>query len=102
MGGQGFRVPGHPLARPGCAAHTPASGGPSGDASPFLAPLDLPPRKPARVTGRGSMPDRIWGGSNLAAGSDSESGSSLPWTRLRDIAEPIVAEAWRRAGRNDE
>ena len=48
------------------------------------------------------VPDRIWGGSNLAAGSDSESGSSLPWTRLRDIAEPIVAEAWRRAGRNEE
>jgi hypothetical protein len=44
------------------------------------------------------VPDRIWGGSNLAAGSDSEFGSSLPWTRLRDIAEAIVAEAWRRAG----
>lgn len=37
---------------------------------------------------------RIWGGSNLAAGSDSELGSSLHWTRLRDIAEPIVREAW--------
>jgi hypothetical protein len=36
----------------------------------------------------------IWGGSNLAAGSDSEIGSSLPWTRLRDIAEPIVREAF--------
>ena len=36
----------------------------------------------------------IWGGSNLAAGSDSEIGSSLPWTQLRDIAEPIVREAY--------
>ena len=35
----------------------------------------------------------IWGGSNLAAGSDSEFGSSLHWTRLRDIAEPIVRAA---------
>ena len=38
---------------------------------------------------------RIWGGSNMAAGSDSELGSSLHWTRLRDIAEPIVEAAWR-------
>ncbi|MEK7409047.1 MAG: hypothetical protein AAB225_28625 [Acidobacteriota bacterium] len=37
---------------------------------------------------------RIWGGSNLAAGSDSELGSSLCWERLRDIAEPIVREAY--------
>jgi len=45
------------------------------------------------------MPDaKIWGGSNLAAGSDSELGSSLDWTALRDIAEPIVAEAWRLSG----
>ena len=36
----------------------------------------------------------IWGGSNLAAGSDSELGSSLEWTQLRDIAEPIVGQAW--------
>ena len=36
---------------------------------------------------------KMWGGSNLAAGSDSECGSSLHWTRLRDIAEPIVREA---------
>jgi hypothetical protein len=34
----------------------------------------------------------IWGGSDLAAGSDSVLGSSLHWTRLRDIAEPIIAE----------
>jgi hypothetical protein len=40
---------------------------------------------------------RIWGGSNLAAGSDSELGSSLHWTRLRDIAEPIVREAFLAA-----
>jgi hypothetical protein len=40
---------------------------------------------------------RIWGGSNLAAGSDSELGSSLHWTRLRDIAEPIVREAYLAA-----
>ncbi len=39
--------------------------------------------------------ERIWGGSNMAAGSDSEMGSSLAWTRLRDIAEPIVEAAWR-------
>ena len=42
------------------------------------------------------MPEaKIWGGSNLADGSDSELGSGLRWTALRDIAEPIVAEAWR-------
>jgi len=40
---------------------------------------------------------QIWGGSNLAAGSDSDLGSSLHWTRLRDIAEPIVREACLRA-----
>ncbi len=39
---------------------------------------------------------KLWGGSNLAAGSDSELGSSLHWTRLRDIAEPIVREAFLR------
>lgn len=38
---------------------------------------------------------RIWGGSSLAAGSDSELGSSLDWTRLRDIAEAMVDEASR-------
>ena len=43
------------------------------------------------------QPDvRIWGGSNLAAGSDSEIGSSLSWTALRDIAEPIVKAAFKR------
>ena len=43
------------------------------------------------------QPDaRIWGGSNLAAGSDSELGSSLEWTQLRDIAEAVVEEAARR------
>jgi len=31
----------------------------------------------------------------MAAGSDSELGSSLYWTRLRYIAEPIVQTAWR-------
>ena len=41
------------------------------------------------------LPDQqIWGGSGLAAGSDSELGSSLHWTKLRDIAEPIVREAY--------
>lgn len=41
------------------------------------------------------LPDtKIWGGSGLAAGSDSELGSSLHWTKLRDIAEPIVREAY--------
>jgi hypothetical protein len=40
------------------------------------------------------LPDaKIWGGSNLAAGSDSELGSSLHWTRLREIAEPVVQAA---------
>jgi hypothetical protein len=34
----------------------------------------------------------------MAGGSDSELGSSLHWTRLREIAEPIVAEARRTAG----
>jgi hypothetical protein len=42
---------------------------------------------------------RIWGGSNMAAGSDSELGSSLHWTRLRDIAELIVQEALRATAR---
>lgn len=37
---------------------------------------------------------KVWGGSNMAAGSDSEMGSSLHWTKLRDIAEPIVREAY--------
>ncbi len=37
--------------------------------------------------------EKIWGGSNLAAGSDSELGSSLDWKRLREIAEPIVRAA---------
>jgi len=40
---------------------------------------------------------KIWGGSNLAAGSDSELGSSLHWTKLRDIAEPMVQEAWLKS-----
>jgi hypothetical protein len=45
------------------------------------------------------LPDaKLWGGSNLAAGSDSELGSSLHWTRLREIAEPIVREALLRNG----
>lgn len=38
---------------------------------------------------------KIWGGSNMAAGSDSELGSSLPWAVLRDIAESIVRDAVR-------
>ena len=45
------------------------------------------------------LPDaRIWGGSNLAAGSDSELGSSLHWTKIRDIAEAVVEQASRDAG----
>ena len=44
------------------------------------------------------QPDvKIWGGSGLAAGSDSELGSSLHWTRLRDIAEDVVRPAWENA-----
>ena len=42
--------------------------------------------------------ERIWGGSNLAAGSDSEQGSSLSWRALKEIAEPIVREASERSG----
>jgi len=41
---------------------------------------------------------RIWGGSNRAAGSDSELGSSLHWTVVRDIAERIVQQACRENG----
>jgi hypothetical protein len=40
---------------------------------------------------------KLWGGSNLAAGSDSELGSSLHWTQLRDIAEPIVRQAYENS-----
>jgi hypothetical protein len=40
---------------------------------------------------------KMWGGSNMAAGSDSEMGSSLHWTRLREIAEPIVREAYLKS-----
>ncbi len=39
---------------------------------------------------------KVWGGSNMAAGSDSELGSGLHWTQLRDIAEPLVREAFLR------
>lgn len=41
--------------------------------------------------------ERIWGGSNLAAGSDSELGSSLHWSELRDIAEDIIRDAYLRS-----
>lgn len=41
---------------------------------------------------------KIWGGGGLAGGSDSALGSSLHWTQLRDIAEPIVREAFEAAG----
>jgi hypothetical protein len=37
---------------------------------------------------------RIWGGSNLAAGSDSELGSSLDWKKVRDVAESVVMAAY--------
>jgi hypothetical protein len=37
---------------------------------------------------------RVWGGSNLAAGSDSEAGSSLDWMQLRDIAERVIRQAY--------
>jgi hypothetical protein len=44
------------------------------------------------------FPDaRIWGGSNLAAGSDSELGSSLHWTRLKGIAESVIRGACAEA-----
>jgi hypothetical protein len=41
--------------------------------------------------------ERIWGGSNLAAGSDSELGSSLHWSEVRDIAENIIRDAYLRS-----
>lgn len=41
---------------------------------------------------------KIWGGSNMAAGSDSEWGSGLDWQTVRDIVERIVREAYRDAG----
>ena len=34
---------------------------------------------------------------DLAAGCDSELGSSLHWTRLREIADGVVAEAYAAA-----
>jgi hypothetical protein len=34
--------------------------------------------------------ERVWGGSNLAAGSDSELGSSLHWAQLKEIAEDVI------------
>ncbi|MCS7041653.1 MAG: hypothetical protein NZR01_02560 [Bryobacteraceae bacterium] len=40
--------------------------------------------------------EKIWGGSNLAAGSDSVLGSSLHWTQIREIADRVVGEAHRR------
>jgi hypothetical protein len=40
---------------------------------------------------------RIWGGSNLAAGSDSEIGSSLHWTKIREIADQVVGDSLQEA-----
>lgn len=40
--------------------------------------------------------EKIWGGSNLAAGSDSVLGSSLHWMQIREIADRVVGEAHRR------
>lgn len=40
---------------------------------------------------------RIWGGSNLAAGSDSELGSSLDWQQLKEITESVVKDAYLAA-----
>ncbi len=42
--------------------------------------------------------EKIWGGSSLAAGSDSQLGSSLHWTQIKDIADRVVGEAHRRTG----
>jgi len=41
--------------------------------------------------------EKIWGGSNLAAGSDSKLGSSLHWKQLKEIADPIVRASHVRA-----
>lgn len=40
--------------------------------------------------------EKIWGGSNLAAGSDSQLGSSLHWRQLKEIADRVVGESHRR------
>jgi hypothetical protein len=45
---------------------------------------------------------RIWGGSTLAAGSDSELGSSLHWTQIRDIAERVVLQTSTAMARHSE
>jgi hypothetical protein len=42
--------------------------------------------------------EKIWGGSTLAAGSDSQLGSSLHWTEIKEIADRVVGEAHRRTG----
>jgi hypothetical protein len=42
--------------------------------------------------------EKIWGGSNLAAGSDSELGSSLHWKQLREIADKVVSRARENSG----
>ena len=63
--------------------------------SPYDEDLFQVPRLIAAFQAAEDLPRvRIWGGSTLAAGSDSELGSSLHWTRLREIAEPLVSCAW--------
>jgi hypothetical protein len=65
--------------------------------SPYDDDLFEVPKLLAAFQAAEDMPNvKLWGGSNLAAGSDSELGSSLHWTRLREIAEPIVREAYLR------
>ncbi len=63
--------------------------------SPYDDDVFLVPKLIEAFQAAEDNPDgKHWGGSNLAAGSDSEQGSSLHWTQLRDIAEPIVREAY--------
>lgn len=61
------------------------------DAFPVLALID------ALEAAEDPGAERVWGGSNLAAGSDSLRGSSLHWTQVRDIVEPIVRDAFLRS-----
>jgi hypothetical protein len=54
-------------------------------------PFDVPALITALQAAEDQPDARIWGGSSLAAGSDSELGSSLHWTKVREIAEQTVA-----------
>jgi hypothetical protein len=66
--------------------------------SPYDEDIFQVPKLIAAFQSAEDLPNaRIWGGSNLAAGSDSVLGSSLDWTQLKEIAEPIVREAYLKS-----